>query len=280
MMLGRWRLGARPRPRLPAAAFLLLAVVTSTFAPVVSHAASTDGVARLRHGVRPGELLLERRVVNVSSELAAERAGTKPAATQPAAAIERGRALAEGDGHIGASVEERHVRWRLLDDAAVNDVDGARAWTDPAPSAPTRPARPSRSSSSPPTAAMDSIVARVRASSFDGSSRRRRPRRVVHRRGGTGGGGGGGAPGGDVGGSAHARGRRGGVVGWSVERVAKRVGFWKRLGASARTRRRVRRGLGPRAPRSRAPADGRRTRRRGGRKDSWRGRRSRGRRGG
>ena len=135
MMLGRWRLRARSRPRLPAAAFLLLAVVTSTFAPGVSDAAATDGVARLRHGVRPGELLLERRVVNVSSELAAERAGTKPAATQPAAAIERGRALAEGDGphrRIGRGSED--VRWRLLDDAAVNDDDdddGGRAWTDP-----------------------------------------------------------------------------------------------------------------------------------------------------
>ena len=187
-MLGRWRLRARSRPRLPAAA-LLLAVVTSTFAPGVSDAAATDGVARLRTAFAPASPS-SSGVVNVSSELAVERAGTKPAATQPAAAIERTSA-AEGDGPHRRTVAERDVRWRLLDDAAVNDDDdddGGRARTDPAPSAPMRPqfivATDGRDGSLPPrpsfvlsTAHSSPASSPSRRTSPWGDRRRRRRRR-------------------------------------------------------------------------------------------------------
>ena len=106
-------------------------------------------------------------MVNVSSELAAERAGTKPAATQPAAAIERGRALAEGERHICHLSRERGRLPAARRRRGERRRRGARG--------PIRAfgANASRASVAQFIAATDGrggfIVARVRASSFDGS---------------------------------------------------------------------------------------------------------------
>lgn len=150
MMFDRERRGARPR--LPAVAVVLLAAMMAmvTSPPAFgmlqgADAASTDGIARVRHGVRPGELLLERRVVNVTSELAAEKAGTSPVATTPTSAGALSALLtteSASKGTSGGAFSRTTTR--------TTTTRRARGLT-PARSAPTHPASPSRSSSSPPT---------------------------------------------------------------------------------------------------------------------------------
>ena len=82
MMFDRERRGARPR--LPAVAVVLLAAMMAmvTSPPAFgllqgADAASTDGIARVRHGVRPGELAPLRGVQFVPNSVCCETRGVR-----------------------------------------------------------------------------------------------------------------------------------------------------------------------------------------------------------